>query len=435
MCVKPRSVMLCGMHEEVMHDASAPIAVIGAGAAGLAAAIFAARAGAAVLLLESTREGGKKILISGGGRCNVLPASLDPSRFVTASSRHSLRKILLSWPLAAQRDFFERDLGVPLAFEEETGKFFPASNRARQVRDALLARCRSLPVRCRFGARVSSVHPDGEAGGWTIGLEGGEVLRAAAVVLATGGCSVPASGSDGAGLRMAAGLGHTIRPTYPALTPLICAPAVHAGLAGVALRVQVSAPRGAGPRTATGGFLFTHTGYSGPAVLDLSHRAVLSLMRGEREALAVSWGPSTEEDWERRLREGQGRILSLLREALPERLAAVLMAEASVEPAASLSHLPRARRRDLIERLVRYPLPWTGHEGYRKAEVTGGGIALEEVHPETLESRLRPGLHLCGEMLDAFGPIGGHNFAWAWASGRLAGEGAAARAGARMLRP
>ena len=418
-----------------MSPGMSPIAVIGAGAAGLAAAIFASRQGSGVVLVESTKEGGRKILISGGGRCNVLPASLEPARFVTASSRHSLRKILLSWPLAEQRRFFERDLGVPLALEEDTAKFFPVSNRAKDVRDALLRRCREQNVHCRFGARVDGIRPVAESGTWVVTLASGEEIAAASVILATGGCSVPATGSDGAGLRMAVSLGHTLRPTYPALTPLRSEPALHACLSGVALRVAMSAPKGEGPGSATGGFLFTHTGYSGPAVLDLSHHAVLSLMRGEREELTVSWGGLPQEAWEGRLRAGRGRVLALLREVLPERLAGVLMTEAGLDTAHLAAQLTRAQRLALLERLVRYRLPWTGHEGYRKAEVTGGGIALEEVHPATLESRIHAGLYLCGEMLDAFGPIGGHNFAWAWASGRCAGQGAAARLGARMQRP
>jgi len=415
--------------EEQRH----PIVVIGAGAAGLMAAIFASRHGAEVLLLERTKEGGRKILISGGGRCNVLPGTLHPSRFVTASSPHSMKKILLSWPLSGQRQFFEEDLGIPLVLEPETDKLFPLSNRARDVRDALVAACRRQGVRCRFAVKVASIDPPAGPSPWGVRLASGETIAASAVVMATGGLSVPNTGSDGTGLAIASQLGHTIRPTYPALTPLTANPAKHAALAGLSLRVRLDS-QGEGRRfTTTGGFLFTHRGYSGPAVLDLSHRAVLSRLRGgPRETIRVNWCDQPEEAWEKTLREGSGMVGTLLRGRLPDRLAAALLLEAEVESSCPLSQLRREQRRRLVELLVRYELPWTADEGYGKGEVTGGGVALEEVHPGTLESRRHPGLFLCGEMLDCFGPIGGHNFAWAWSTGRSAGAGAARKVNATM---
>ncbi|HYH45551.1 MAG TPA: NAD(P)/FAD-dependent oxidoreductase, partial [Thermoanaerobaculia bacterium] len=168
------------------------VSVVGAGAAGLVAAIFAASAGRRVLLLERTRDGGRKILVSGGGRCNVLPSALAPERFVTDSSPNTLRKMLLSWPFAEQRRFFEEEVGLPLALEPETGKLFPVSDRSRDVRDGLLRLAARRGVILRTGAEVAEVrspqNSDGTPGGvWTIGLRGGEGITAAAVVLATGG--------------------------------------------------------------------------------------------------------------------------------------------------------------------------------------------------------------------------------------------------------
>jgi hypothetical protein len=136
----------------------------------------------------------------------------------------------------------------------------------------------------------------------------------------------------------------------------------------------------------------------------------------------VGWTPLGAEEWDLRLREGLGVVATPLRRVLPDRLADALLAEAGVDPARPLPQLRREERRRLVDLLTRYPLPWTGDGGYPKAEVTGGGVALSEVDPRTLESRLHPGLFLCGEMLDAFGPIGGHNFAWAWSTGRAAGR-------------
>ncbi len=399
--------------------AERPVVVVGAGAAGVVAAIFAsgsaAGGGRPVLLLERTRDGGRKILVSGGGRCNVLPSELVPARFVTDSSPNSLRKMLLSWPLAEQRSFFENEVGVPLKLEPETGKLFPVSDRARDVRDGLLALAARKGVETRFDVLVEDLEP--QEGGWRLKLAGGEEILAAAVILATGGLSLPGTGSDGIGFRLVRQLGHTVHDTYPALTPLTADPPVHAGLAGISLEVALESGR----FSTRGGFLFTHRGYSGPAVLDISHLAVRA-----RQPIHVQWTALGADEWDRLLREGTGPVITPLRRHLADRLAEALLAEAGVDPARPLPQLRREERRKLVDLLTRYPLPWTGDEGYRKAEVTGGGVALGEVHPKTLESRLHSGLFLCGEILDAFGPIGGHNFSWAWSTGQAAGLGARA---------
>lgn len=398
------------------------VTILGAGAAGLMAAIAAAESGAKTLLIERMADGGRKILISGGGRCNVLPATLAPGRFVTDSPPAVMRRLLRSWPLAAQRAFFEDRLRVPLALEAETGKLFPASNRARDVRDALVAEARRLGVQCQFQTTVTALAPQDD--GWLVGTTAGPV-RAARVIVATGGLSVPATGSDGTGLTLVERLGHRVNPPYPALTPLIADPPVHAALSGISLGVRLRGHGDAGAAATAGGFLFTHRGYSGPAVLDVSHVAVRSARTGGRRAtLRVQWGELTAEAWDRALAPAPGLVSTAVSRHLPQRLAAALIAEAAVPPERRLSDLRRSERTALVERLTAYVLPWTGDEGYKKAEVTGGGVALDEVHPATLESRRAPGLFLCGEMLDAFGPIGGHNFAWAFSTGRQAGQAA-----------
>jgi len=401
------------------------VAVIGAGAAGSMAAIFAASAGAQVLLLERTRDGGRKILISGGGRCNILPARLDESRFVTDSSVNTLRKIIRSWPLPDQVAFFEGELGLRLEEELESGKLFPVSNRARDVRDGLLGLAARRGARFLPGSLVADLAP--EPGGWRITLDDGTGIEVDAVIVATGGLSVPNTGSDGRGLALVRRLGHVVHPTYPALTPVIADPAPFAALAGVSLTVTVTARDAGRSAVAYGGFLFTHRGYSGPAVLDVSHVLTRSRLEGDGSArLLVAWTPLDDAGWEETLRGGGTRTaISVVRRLLPERLAVALIVRAGVDPSRLLSQLRREDRRRLIDLLVRCPLPWTGDEGYRKAEVTGGGVSLAEVDPRTMASRRHPGLFLCGEVLDAFGPIGGYNFLWAWATGRAAGLGAA----------
>ena len=250
--------------------------VIGAGAAGAVAAIFAAASGADTLLVERTRDGGRKILISGGGRCNILPARLDESRFVSDAPPHLVRRIVRSWPLREQIDFFERNLDLPLVEEAVSAKLFPASDRARDVRDRLLEQVRRNGARLLMNTTVTGFAP--VDGGWRIDIADGAPLHAGAIVVATGGLSVPNTGSDGAGLRIVKSLGHEVRPTYAALTPLIAQPAPFGELSGVSLRVTITARADQLSSTATGGFLFTHQGYSGPAVLDVSHVAVRSRM-------------------------------------------------------------------------------------------------------------------------------------------------------------
>jgi hypothetical protein len=218
-----------------------------------------------------------------------------------------------------------------------------------------------------------------------------------------------------------------VHPTYAALTPAVASPAPFAALAGVSLPVTITARDGQRTAGSSGGFLFTHRGYSGPSVLDVSHVLVRSRLEGDAGArLSVQWTTLDEAAWESALEpEGTRTVGGVLRRELPDRLAEALAEAAGVAPSRPLAQLRREERRRLIEALVRGELPWSGDEGYRKAEVTGGGVSLAEVDPRTLESRRHPGLYLSGEVLDAFGPIGGYNFLWAWATGRAAGIAAA----------
>ena len=407
------------------NNCSNTVAVIGAGAAGLLAAVTAARAGANVILIERTSDGGRKILISGGGRCNILPGHAQPQLYVTDSSPNTLRKILRSWPLHEQRAFFEHELGMPLELEPETGKLFPASNRARDVRDILVARIREAGASIWFEASVVGLQPD--SGQWQIELENAPPLTAACVVLATGGLSVPKTGSDGTGLNIAAALGHTVHPTYPALTPLIADPHPHASLAGISLTVSVNAPGSRPAFSTTNGLLVTHDGWSGPSILDASHLAIRGKKDGSRQELTVQWAQVDAYEWDQKLQAEKGTVRSTISSLLPRRLADQLISEAQVDGATRLSQLRKGDRKSVVETLSQYAVPWTGDAGYKKAEVTGGWVSLSEVHPATMESTKCPGLYLCGEILDAFGPIGGHNFLWAWATGRSAGMNAAAQ--------
>ncbi len=392
---------------------SGGVVVIGGGAAGLVAAAFAATGGADVTLIERTADGGRKILISGGGRCNVLPSALAPERFVTDSPAHLLRGMLRAWPLHEQRAFFERDLGIPLVLEAESGKLFPHSNRAKDIRDGLVAFARERGVRMQFDTSVTAIQR--ASSGFTVQTSAGDI-QVARVILATGGLSVPMTGSDGTGLRVAQLLGHRMIPTYPALTPLLGSG--HESLSGVSLEVRLRSKTGARAIETSGGFLFTHRGYSGPSVLDVSH---VVTRPSASAAIRAQWCTLNADAWEREFEAPSAVVLALVARHLPARLGERLLIESGIPLDRRTSSLRRTERLGLIDRLTSYVLPVTGDEGYKKAEVTGGGVALDEVEPLTLESRRSAGLFFCGEVLDAFGPIGGHNFAWAWATGRAAG--------------
>ena len=403
-----------------------PIVIVGAGAAGLLAGIFAGRCGTPALLLETRPQPGAKIRVSGGGRCNVLPSSAELADFHTSGSPRSMRNMLFSWPLQEVREFFERDLRIPLKVED-SGKLFPVSDRSKDIVDALLRACYESGSRIRAPFRVSCVRADDRTGsGFLVGGDDGTRLRAERLILATGGLSLPKTGSDGAGLRFAAAMGHTIVPLHPALVPLLTDDAAWHELSGVSVAVEITAERdGRAAGRHAGSLLVTHRGFSGPAILDASYR-----LTGGAEPpaeLRVRWGDVP--NWDEELRAGgRATVGSTLRRHLPRRLVTRLCDAACVSAEQRLSELRRDDGRRLVEALAHHRLPVSGNEGYRIAEVTAGGIAIAEIHPATMESRKAPGLSLCGEIVDVTGRLGGFNFLWAWVSGRRAGE-AAARTG------
>ena len=407
-----------------MEDAE--LVVVGAGAAGLMAAIWAGRSGRPAVVLDGARVLGAKILVSGGGRCNVTHDHVD-ERDYAGSSPAAIRRVLRRLDVPRTIEFFA-DLGVALK-REETGKLFPVTDQARTVLDALLTGARDVGAELRHPWRVEGIERV-EGGGYRVRAEQGDLL-ARRVILATGGRSLPRSGSDGVGLAMAEALGHGSTPhLVPALVGLTVAEGCFVReLSGLATNARLEVRSGSGRRlhALTGATLCTHFGLSGPGPMDISRYWQLALLDDPGATLVVSWLPEeTPEALDGALQGLGGTSVSRhLGQRLPARLARALCALAEVDPNATGHTLRREERRALVRAVLETPLPVTGTRGWSNAEATAGGVPLTEVQLDTMESRVAPGLFLCGEVLDVDGRIGGYNFQWAWASGYVAGVGAA----------
>jgi predicted Rossmann fold flavoprotein len=405
----------------------ADLAVVGAGAAGLMTALWAARTDPArrVVLLDGARVLGAKILVSGGARCNVTHHHVDETAFA-GSTPAAIRKVLRRFDVARTIAFF-RDLGVLLK-REDTGKLFPVTDRARTVLDALVGAARTAGVEVRHPWRVAAVERERDR--FRLASAAGESFRADRVVLATGGKSLPKTGSDGGGYALARALGHSLTPRiFPGLVPLLVAEGhLVRRLSGVAVpaALEVRSARGRKQMTMTGSLLCTHFGLSGPVALDVSRYLIDARQDDPESHLVVRWLPEhTAETLEQSLRAlGGATVGGYLQDRMPERLARALCAHAGVDPSTAGHRLTRPSRRALARAVAEMPLPVTGDRGFGFAEVTAGGVPLRELHLDTLGSRLCPGLALCGEICDVDGRIGGFNFQWAWASGYVAGTAA-----------
>ena len=406
--------------------ATCDILIIGAGAAGLFAATWAGRAARdlgrplSIVAVDGAKKLGAKILVAGGGRCNVTHCQVNEADFA-GSTPPAIRKVLRRFTADDAVAFF-RDAGVELK-REDTGKLFPVTDSARTVLDALVREAEAAGTLLMHPARVEAVdHVDGLFHATTSAGS----ITARRVILCTGGKSLPKSGSDGSGYRLAQGLGHSLTaPIVPALVPLLLPPGHWiTTLSGLTLPAEVSLLAATGKRLTsfTGSTLCTHVGLSGPSVLDISRHWLIAKAADPTVQLALNWLPGRPaEEIDRLLVATQSRgPLPFLREHLPDRLAKTLCEQAG---APTTGDLPREARKKLVHLLTATPLPLTGDRGFTAAEATAGGVPLTEVKLDTLESRLCPGLFFAGEVLDVDGRIGGFNFQWAWASGFIAGHG------------
>lgn len=398
------------------------ISIIGAGAAGLSAGIFACSNNTKVIIYERNRILGKKILASGGTRCNILPFNSNIDDFYTDSSKNILKNIFKSWSLEKCKEWIEKDLNIKLSKEEYNNKYFPQSNSSIEVRDKLVERFINNGGIIKNDILIDDIIFENNK--WYLKSNNQIIDETDIIIISTGGLSIPKMGTDGIGHNFLKKLGHTINKTYPALTPLKGIHPNKENLAGISLELELKVNNIISKRK---GFLFTHKGFSGPSILDMSHYAIKAIEKNSTKPdFLVNWTNLDPKKWEDILINSKGSILNKIKEYLPNRLAEALYKESGINHN-SLSELKKEERKRLIQLLTAYKLNYYSHEGYSKAEVTGGGVPLEEINYSSMESKLFKNLFICGEILDVFGRIGGFNFYWAWLTGRLAGISASSK--------
>ncbi len=398
--------------------------VIGGGAAGLMAALSAAEAGQSVILLEANEQLGRKILISGNGRCNITNVDGDELSHFHGANPRFVGTVLEQLPVKETLALFD-DLGIATK-QEKRGRLFPVSDQARSVVDVLEDRVLHRGGRIAIGARVETLD---RSDAYEVRCADGRRWRGARVIMASGGVSVPKMGADDSGMQLVEGMGHTRTPLYPGLVALNSDNLQVQRMHGLKVWAQVSAPLSSGRLIVdTDDLLFAKYGVSGFTILNLSATLVDELCKGPVE-LSINLMPGCRAEevsellknrWER----NPHRSLELsFAGLLTTKLTRPLLAGNGFERETSVQAISKAQRWQLAQLLTDWRVVVTGPRPFEYAEVTIGGIHSAEIDPHSLESYVAPGLYLTGEMIDVHGDLGGYNFQWAWSSGWVAGRG------------
>ena len=413
-----------------MKQHTQTIAIIGAGPAGLMAAISAAECGSQVLLFDHLSEPGKKLLVTGGGRCNLTHLASDDELMQAFGKYGRFMQPALAAlnPEALCRKL--ESIGIPTCIENNC-LVFPKSHSAKEVRQRLWGQCHTLGVKFHLNTQVKAIL---KTNNQCSGIETDhDPLSTHRIIMATGGKSYPELGADGSGYELAKELGHTITPLHPALVGLLTEETWPGQLAGVSLQnVEIRLTTGRKKTVCEAGdLLFTHRGISGPAILNISGAISEDLAKESPVGITINWFfGKRAQDWEReikqwRQKEGTKTILRHLSRHMPVSLAEQLCSLSNIAKDTITAQLREPASRTLIQYLTQTPLTITQTEGFSKAMITRGGISLKEINPHTMESKEVKGLFFAGEVVDLDGPCGGYNLQWAFSSGRLAGQSAA----------
>lgn len=412
------------------------VTVIGGGPSGLMACIAAAEAGASVMLVDKGDKLGRKLGISGGGRCNVTNAKeLDELIKHIPGNGRFLYSALHAFGNKEIANFFE-SMGIRLK-EEDRGRMFPVSDKAKTVVDALVGRVREQGVAIRVNSPVDRVlYENGRTAG--VRLRSGERLGSRCVVIATGGKSVPHTGSTGDGYAWAEEAGHTITELYPTEVPITSAEAFiqTRELQGLSLRgihLAVWNEKGKKIVEHEGDLIFTHFGLSGPAALRCSQFVVKEMGKsGERSVrMTIDLFPdrSSDELYAETMRfareEPRKAVKNVLKGLFPEKLIPIMLKKAGIRDDITYDNIPKQPWMELARLAKAFPVRANGTLSIEEAFVTGGGVRLKEIDPKTMQSKLMPGLFFCGEVLDVHGYTGGYNITAAFSTGHAAGKHAA----------
>lgn len=406
---------------ELQYD----VAVIGAGPAGIMAAIFAARGGARVVLLEKNDQTGRKILATGNGRCNLTNKNIELSRYHGQDVGFT-RPIFSSFDQVGTMKFFE-DLGVVLK-EEDRGRIFPRTNQATTVTEALSHELQELGVEIKLGFTVKSIQHNSD---WTITNDAGAQIFARNLILTTGGKAAHQFGSSGDGLFWAKNLGHTIVPIHAALAPIEVSEPWVSELMGIKLtaKVQLLANDELITRR-EGDIIFTHFGISGPAVMGLAREVDPIIEAKQVVQISIDLLPDiTSEKLDSMIVDqiaanSKKLVSSIIAGFVPKNLVPRILSFSGIMIDTKAAEISKASRRNIIGTLKDFRLTVTKVRPLKEAQVTAGGVSTAEVDA-TLQSKIVPTLYFAGEILDIDGDSGGFNLQWAWSSGAVAGQGAA----------
>ncbi|MGZ9587189.1 NAD(P)/FAD-dependent oxidoreductase [Paenibacillus marinisediminis] len=414
------------------------VIVIGGGSAGLMASISASKGGATVLLLDKGDKLGRKLGISGGGRCNVTNnKELDDLIKHIPGNGRFLYSALTQFGNKEIIQFFE-NLGIKLK-EEDNGRMFPISDKAKTVVDTLVNQVRKQGVKMMMNAPVDKIlYEDQRVAG--VKLRNGDVIRSSNVIVASGGKSVPQTGSTGDGYKWAEAGGHTITELFPTEVPLTSnEPFIQSKeLQGLSLRdvsLSVWNPKGKKLIEHQGDMLFTHFGISGPIALRCSQFVVKALKQFQvgNVEVSIDFKPekSADEVYQETLKltkqEPKKAIKNILKVYLPERIVPILLQQSGLDEQLTYDHIPKQEWLQLAKLMKRFPIRVYGTLSIEDAFVTGGGVNLKEIDPKTMQSKLIEGLYFCGEILDIHGYTGGYNITAAFSTGYAAGQHASTK--------